>query len=142
MTEDNVVSIQDDLNLAMTVQQIRDFEKLLLETKGFKSTWLYLIVDGMSGRYVCTLEGGNELRFMGQNFIKDLQTDGIRLYELEEAAKLCQELNMAIPDTSESKVLFAPVSWRRLCIIHLASLYDVVQKMDAKGKTKRFFASC
>lgn len=142
MTEDNVVSIQDDLNLAMTVQQIRDFEKLLLETKGFKSTWLYLVVDGMSGRYVCTLEDGNELRFMGPNFIQDLQTDGIRLYELEEATKLCQERNMAVQHSPETKVLFAPVSWRRLCIIHLASLYDVIQKMDAKGKTKRFFASC
>lgn len=142
MSDDNVISIQDDLNLAMTVQQIRDFEKLLLDSKAFKATWLYLVVDGMSGRYVYTGGDGKELRFMGPNFIQDLQTDGIRLYELDEATKLCEELNMAFQDEPEKKVLFTPVSWRRLCIIHLASLYDVIQKMDAKGKTKRFFASC
>jgi 2,3-bisphosphoglycerate-independent phosphoglycerate mutase len=142
MSDDNVISIQDDLNLAMTVQQIRDFEKLLLDSKAFKSNWLYLVVDGMSGRYVCNVEEGTELRFMGPNFIQDLQTDGIRLYELDEATNLCKEINMAIQNEPQKKILFTPVSWRRLCLIHLASLYDVIQKMDAKGKTKRFFAFC
>lgn len=142
MDDDNVISIRDDLNLAGTVQEIKNFEKLLWGSKELGGSWLYLIVDGLSGRYVCNTENGNELRFMGAHFIGDLREDKIRLYDLETAKNLCEALNKEIPDETENKILFAPIPWRRLCIIHLAALYDVIQKMDEKGKTKRFFTTC
>ena len=142
MMEDNVISIQDDLNLALTVQQIRDFEKILLEAKDFKETWLYMLVDGNSGRYVYEGPEGRQLRHPGAHFIPDLCNEAISLYDLEHAQKLCDELNQSLKEEPNNNVLFAPIAWRRYSIIHLAGLYDLIQKMDAKGKTKRFFASC
>lgn len=142
MANDNIISIQDDINLALTVQEIKEYERLMLETKDLGSTWMYCIADGLSGRYVCTLDDESELRFMGTRFLPDLINERVKLYDLETAQKFCEELNSQLPEETQTQVQFVPVPWRRFVLLHLAALYDVIQKMDAKGKTKRFFASC
>ena len=145
MDADNVISMVDDFNLAATVKEIKDFERLLNETRAVSKwlqRWEYLMVDNIHGRYISTFDGKHHLLPMGNSFLKDLKLDRISFYDLNEAKALCELENEKISASKTSNVHFVPILWRRFCIIHLASLYDVIQKMDAKGKTKRFFSSC
>jgi len=142
MDTDNVISMVDDFNLASTVNQIKEFEHFLADIS-YVPRWKYIIVDEISGRYVIHHRThGSMLALMEETFIYSIKLDEINLYDLETATKICKELNEQSEPEQDKKIQFVPILWRRYCIIHLASLYDVIQKMDAKGKTKRFFASC
>ena len=145
MEEDNVISMIDDFNLAATVKEIKDFERLLSEYRAISrwvSRWEYLMVDNISGQYISTFDDKHHLLPMGNSFLTDLELGRISFYDLNEAKELCEMENEKISASKTCNVHFVPILWRRYCIIHLATLYDVIQKMDAKGKTKRLFASC
>lgn len=143
MDADNVISMVDDFNLAATVKEIKDFEDFLTNEK-IIPRWCYIVADNVTGGYI---RGANKpyrpvLATMSRLFINELKEGDIEKYDLEAAHQLCEKLNEKMVLGTEKKPQFTPIGWRRYCIIHLASLYDVIQKMDAKGKTKRFFASC
>lgn len=142
MTEDNVVSMVDDFNVKGTIYQIKEFEHLL-HVATYIPRWKYIIIDEISGRYVSHHKHhGTALAQMDTEFIDAIKFDEAPLYELEEAKNICKELNEAPSEEQDKKIQFVPILWRRYCIIHLATLYDLIQKMDAKGKTKNFFSLC
>lgn len=142
MDADNVVSMVDDFNVKATIHQIKDFEHLLHEA-AYIPRWKYMIIDELSGRYVSHHKHhGTTLARMDTEFIYAIKFNEAPLYELEEAKNICKELNEAPCEEQDRKIQFVPILWRRYCIIHLATLYDLIQKMDAKGKTKNFFSPC
>lgn len=142
MDANNVISMVDDFNLAATVSQIKEFEEFLAKDKT-TPRWKYIIVDEKTGQYALYHPThGLTMKFMDNQFLYSLKLSEINLYDLEAAKELCKELNEAVGVEPDQKIQFTPIGWRRYCIIHLAALYDVIKKMDEKGKTKRFFASC
>lgn len=142
MSEDNVISMVDDFNVKATIHQISEFEHLLHQVT-YIPRWKYIIVDEISGKYVVHhVHHGTMLARMDSEFIDAIKFDEAPLYELEEAKNICKELNEVPSEEQDRKIQFVPILWRRYCIIHLATLYDLIQKMDAKGKTKSFFSLC
>lgn len=142
MSEDNVVSMVDGFNVKATINEIKDFEHLLHQVT-YIPRWKYIIVDEISGKYVSHhVHHGTALARMDSEFIYAIKFNEAPLYELEEAKNICKELNEVPSEEQDRKIQFVPILWRRYCIIHLATLYDLIQKMDAKGKTKGFFSLC
>lgn len=142
MSKDNVVSMVDGFNVKSTIYQIKEFEHLLYEVK-YIPRWKYIIVDEISGKYVSHhVHHGTSLAQMDTEFIFAIKFDEAPLYDLGKAKKICKELNEVPSEEQDRKIRFVPILWRRYCIIHLATLYDLIQKMDAKGKTKSFFSLC
>lgn len=142
MSENNVVSMVDDFNVKATIHQIKEFEHLLHEAT-YIPRWQYIIVDEISGKYVSHhVHHGTMLAQMDTEFIYAIKFNEAPLYDLEKAKEICKELNEASSEEQDREIQFVPILWRRYCIIHLATLYDVMQKMDAKGKTKSFFSLC
>lgn len=142
MDADNVISMVDDFNVKSTIYQIKEFEHLLHEAT-YIPRWKYIIIDELSGRYVSHHKHhGITLARMDTEFIYAIKFDEAPLYDLEKAKEICKELNEAPSEEQDRKIQFVPILWRRYCIIHLATLYDLIQKMDAKGKTKSFFSLC
>lgn len=138
----NVISMVDDFNVKATIHQISEFEHLLHKAT-YVPRWKYIIVDEISGRYVYHhVHHGISLARMDEEFIDAIKFNEAPLYDLEKAKEICKELNEAPTEEQDRKIQFVPILWRRYCIIHLATLYDVIQKMDAKGKTKGFFSLC
>lgn len=142
MDTDNVISMVDDFNVKATIHQISEFEHLLHKAT-YVPRWKYIIIDEISGRYVSHhVHHGISLARMDEEFIYAIKFHEVRLYNLKEAKELCKELNEESNEEQKKQIQFVPILWRRYCIIHLATLYDVIQKMDAKGKTKSFFSLC